>query len=204
VKRILFVCVMVLISTLIITQPASANWYGGNVRTEAYGVSAQIATPNSAPYSIQGGTSSWVSTSNDDDSWVQVGWLHCPAYGYSSATLYIEYRYTGQPSYQWRYGTQAWGTSKNYKLNYVSNAWSFYIDGVAYAAISGIDIPPRRVLAVAEVHDSPTNVLNTWFTSVQWRNSGGTWAYFDQNNKFADSPYTVGGTSNYVYQVYGP
>jgi hypothetical protein len=69
-KRILFICVLVLISSLVITQPALAEWYGGNMRTGAYGVSAQIATPNSAPYSRGGGTSSWVSTPGGDGTYI--------------------------------------------------------------------------------------------------------------------------------------
>jgi hypothetical protein len=53
------------------TQPVLANsWYAGNIRTGAYGVSAYIDTPDSAPYVVGDGISSWVSTSGDNNDWV--------------------------------------------------------------------------------------------------------------------------------------
>jgi hypothetical protein len=207
VRKVLLFTTLILVLLMAMAEPVAASWYAGNTRTSTYGVKANIATPGSAPNPAVGqGTSSWVSTNPyPNPGFVQTGWMHAPNYGYTSATPYGEYKTDGGFYRQYHYGTQAWGTSKNYKLSFGAWGWYVYIDNDLKFVVGGFAYPPITALALSEVHDSQSNVLNTWFSTVQWRNNGGTWANFDQDY-WVDTqyPYTVDKYTYYLYRCYGP
>jgi hypothetical protein len=208
IKRSITICLLVIVFTMVLVQPVLADWRLGNRYPDVYGVKAQISTPGSAPSpSVGGGTSSWVGTAppDYDSGWVQTGWAY--AYNnplYNPATPYTEYRDDYGNYDQDQYSSQSWGTSKNYKLNFTPYGWAYYIDDDLKWIVGGFAYPPITVQAWSEVHDSSTNQLNTWFSSVQYRNSGGTWANFDQSNFTPASPYANYVVSNSMYCTYGP
>lgn len=211
-KRILLCSLLVAVigsvSAVVASSPVAAidRWYAGNNQTSVYGVKADIYTPSSAPYvGNYYGEASYVSTISYSGRWVQTGWILWA--NNSSAEPYVEIG-TGILSDIYYYGTQAWGSYKNYKVQYEAydDSWNAYIDGSFKAGYSGSaipDAPNAQLTACAEIRGSNTTELNTDFNSVSWRNSSGVWNLFDQNNLWAESPYHWQGQV-YHYLVYGP
>lgn len=198
-SRFLKSIVLVTIMGFFFTQVVYASWYAGNIRTNGYGVKASIYAPLSAPYLETSGESNWVSL--PAPNWVQTGWRYY--LGWTAAKPYVEYNYGGTYGIT-HYGTQGWGTAKEYQVRHVSGTtWCAFISGVQ----KGCFMPttaPKTMLAESEVHVSSNNELQTTFVAVQYRNSSGTWVNFDQNNAFANSPYQINRITNYNFVNYGP
>jgi hypothetical protein len=198
---IAILCVMVL--AIILPQIALAQtWYVGNWKPNINGIKATILTPASAPYlGSLNGESSWVSTSPIADQWAQAGWLYWK--GEAGARPYVEHKVNGAYGLE-EYGTQSWGTSKEYKLIGWGTSWATYIDSSwkgSYGPLSN----PQWVEAMAEVHDNSTTVLNTLFGGVSYYASDtGTWHYFDEDYFHADLPYHYTKYANYSWYAYGP
>lgn len=170
------------------TPTLAKNYYGGNNQTSAYGVMANIYTPSSHPYTPYN-QSAWVSTQGFQNaagnySWLQTGWLWSVGNNTASAYPYTEFENEGFAD-QEVYGTQSWGASKNYTVQYYSdvNAWYAAIDGFDKIGVYGSNIsaPPITVYAHSEVTlDSTTQVASS-FWNVKWKDSSGGWNYFNQN-----------------------
>lgn len=191
--------VLAVIITVVTAQTALASWYTGNSRTSAYGIQAAIFTPSSAPYLKESGESSWVSLPSP--YWVQTGWRYYK--GWTAAKPYVEHN-TKENYGLNHYGTQSWGSSKNYMVDHKSgNTWRAYIN---------LDLKeeweptgaPKTVMGYSEVHRSSENELNTSFNLVFWRKSSGEWRQFDQARWREDDPYAVEKTHFYEYRNYGP
>lgn len=194
--------ITVLICLMTVAQPVLAGlWYAGNYQTSAYGVRAFISTPGSAPAVYGAGTSHWVSTPLQYPGWVQTGWQHTSQL--VVAKPYVEVVVSGQPWYREYYGTQAWGISKQYKLDYASGWWYVYIDGSLKFFTSQTAGAPIYVYAQSEIQNDSRCVVDTWFSTVQWKNSLGNWNYFNQNHLAANPPYHASG-SYYVFHTWGP
>jgi hypothetical protein len=201
-KKFIIIFVTILVLSALLTQPVFAGlYYAGNYRTSAYGIYANIATPSSAPAVYGYGTSHWVSTPAQNPGWVQTGWKHVP--GDSTGIPYIECVVDGQPRVYYEYGTQPWGTYRNYYLNYSGGYWYIYIDSSLKYYTNSTASAPIAVQGESEIQDDSRCVVDTWFLGVAYKNSGGSWYYFDQNNKSANSPYSIEG-QNYQYHTYGP
>jgi hypothetical protein len=207
-KRLSTAALLALLVFVMAAQSASATtyWYAGNFRTSAYGVKADISTPSSAPNLGNSPIeASWVST--PPPYWIQTGWAY--GSGYSYAKPFTEYMLSGGVHNWTAHGSQSWGTSKNYKLDYSPDSWSAYIDGTwkVTLAYSAVPNAPIDVQAYSEVQDDSTATMYNLFSSVMWKNSGGSWNYFDQNNNGlippTGNPYNVG--SGYsTYLTWGP
>ncbi|MDO8717003.1 MAG: hypothetical protein Q7J73_09410 [Dehalococcoidales bacterium] len=205
---IMISAVLLLLST---TQYASAAYYAGDAHTNAYGAKANIFTPSSAPYiGCDAGQSNWVGTAAIPDEgiykWIQTGWVY--ASNSSDAHPFVEVLSAGGRTYQ-EYGTQSWGTYKNYKVKNVAaqNDWSAYIDDVLkVASINGVPNGPQEVKATSEVHwtagGTPNTTLSTNFSNVQYMNNSWGWNNFN-GYWYNNSPYTAG-SYYYDFRAYGP
>jgi hypothetical protein len=172
---------------------SEAAWYAGIKKSSTYGGSVTIWTPSSQPYIASGTTSHWISIACCD--WVQAGWLH--VHGESTAKPYVEYK-IGQSYGLTYYGTQSWGTSKIYEVSHTgSETWNAYISGSNKGGFGPISAP-REVQALSEVQGSSQNVIDTLFSSAQYKTSGGQWNMFNQNYIQQDNPYSV----TVIYQYY--
>lgn len=195
------ILVMAVVISIITVQIVQADWYAGNGRTSAYGAKADIYTPSSAPYLEESGESSWVSTPSP--YYIQTGWRYYK--GWPAARPYVEHRLPDDYDLN-EYGTQSWGTSKEYKVSYEDDEdwWIAYIDGEALEMWGPIDAP-TTVFGYSEVHQSSSNELDTDFHGVRWKNSQGQWNLFDQSNMWReDDPYAVEKTQYWYYRCYGP
>jgi hypothetical protein len=201
----------ILFQIIIIAQPVAASWYAGNARFSVYGVKADIHTPESAPSPCTGaGLSNWVSTAPNYDhpGWVQTGWLYIPESPYyiTVATPYVELKTDNGTRSYYEYGTQSWDTYKNYKINW-NGYWEVYIDGNLKLTTGGdYESPPVNVEVYSEVQSSSSNELDTFFDNVSYKNSGGSWTYFDQDHWLDNNdPYTIYDESYYyMYLCIGP
>ena len=75
-KRLLPAIFIILLSIVAGGRITLANWYAGNIHNVGYGAKANIYTPSSPVFLVQGGysgESSWVSTVGSDN-WIQAGW----------------------------------------------------------------------------------------------------------------------------------
>lgn len=181
-------------------RPADASWYAGNKRSSSYGASASIRTTPSQPYLETSGESSWVSKCNCG-GWRQAGWRYYK--GWASARTYDEYNTNGGSYAIRERGNQSWNTYIAYKVDYVATStWAAYIGGTHYGSVGPIDPAPAQVQAMAEVHVSSNNALDSYFSSVKYKNSSSTWVLFDQSLWQQDSPYKCTTTYKYSYRSY--
>jgi hypothetical protein len=205
-KRALLVCFLVLSTLFVLAQPASATtYYAGNERTSAYGVKANIQLPASAPIIYSGLISGWVGTTDyGNESYVDTGWVQ--VYG-SGPRVFAEYMFYGSQTWYW--GSQLnYGDNSAYRAEYSTDGyWKTYCNDQLEGAWSGggLPTPPTQIRGLAEVQtDYPYNQLYTTFTNVQWKDSYGSWNYFDQNNIFSYYPYGIGYYYYYYYICFGP
>jgi len=219
VKKFLIGVLLGVITITAMAIPASAEnrWYAGYRQgSGCYGVKGNISAPSSAPYiGTTSGESSWVSTRSTSGyygGWVQTGW-HYNQFSYqqygSDARTYYEIYYGGG------FGTQVdnqyshtWGTTHNYRVEWDGTYWEAYRDSTFLAEGSGGSItnPPTTLLAMSEIHADPIAELDVHFTSVQWKNSSGTWNNFSRWWDYQDDdPYSVNHTTDpYNFNTYGP
>ncbi len=176
------------------------SWYSGNRRPNAYGVSAYIYTPSSAPYIASVGSYHWVSAPPPD--WVQTGWGYLS--GMSEAKQYREYSIGRAYDLTW-YDAQPWGTTDHYKVEYGGySTWYAYINGVSKGGAGPI-YAPAEVQSLSEVQGSTANTLDTRFSGVSYRPAEtGQYIYFDQANWSQEGPYRVQQDYYYYYRTYGP
>lgn len=208
VPRLRGAVLVLLLSSLLLLAYARvsvANWYTGNHRYDAYGVQANIHMPSTAPNleeSGQNGESNYVSL--PPDNWVQAGWRYYWWYG--GAQRYVEHYVNGNYGID-PYGTQAWGSTVNYKVGAWAGGnvdWLAYIDG-DYKGGWGPISAPQTVQAFSEVHESSQNELNTHFSSVSYKGGDWSWHYFDQWNFYFDrDSYDIHVYRTYDYRTYGP
>ncbi len=179
---------------------SAATWYAGNLRSSAYGVKALIYTPASAVYSPDF-QDHWVSTPSNP-SFVQTGWNYGP--GVSTPRRYVEHLVGGVYGRDW-YGTQAWATGVNYRADCGGNCsvstWYAYINDNNKGGWGPI-LAPQEAQALSEVHENSNIVINTRFSSVYYRNAGGSWIQFNQANWVENAPYKVQKDFLYNYRTY--
>lgn len=188
------------ILVLVFVQSVSASWYTGNRRSDTYGAKANIWAPSSAPYINIGGESNWVSLPSP--GWVQAGWRYYK--GWSSAMRYVEYSTSSGAYGLYHHGTHSWGGIVEYKIDHIgSTTWCAYIAGVNKLCAQ-VRPAPSQVKAYSEVHDSSDNGLDTRFSAVYYRTSGGSWNTFDQGNWREDTPYRVQKDQYYYFRNYRP
>lgn len=185
---------------LIFVQNVSASWYTGNRRTSTYGGKANISTPSQAPYLASSGESNWVSL--PAPYWLQAGWRYYK--GWTAAKRYVEYNLPNGTYNLVYYGTQAWGSVVEYKVDHIGGTtWCVYIAG-SNKNCSQVVSASREIQAYSEVHVNSSNVLNTRFSAVYYKTSAGAWQLFNQANWREDSPYRVQKDQYYYYLNYGP
>lgn len=179
---------------------ASANWYAGNRQSSQYGAKAIIYAPGSAPYTPTW-QDHWVSTAATP-SFVQAGWNYGPSIGY--ARPYVEHLVGGTYGREW-YGSQTWGSGVWYQVDQCyPSTWCGYVAGSNKGGWGPV-YAPVEVQALSEVHDYSTTVIDTWFSTVSYKDSSGYWRYFDQANWVEDYPYKVNKSQYYYYHTYrGP
>jgi hypothetical protein len=209
-KLLLTLLSLIIISLPILSFSSSVaaddieRWYARNARTSCYGVKADISANTYTPgLSVNTGLSSWVSTLNYNNCWVQTGWHY--NYGMNYAYSYTEFR-LGAITIQQDISIHSWSSYKNYKVSYDSPYWKCYINNTLYLYVSGggyLPTPPTTLLASAEIKGSSGITMDSAFSSVQYMNSLGSWNNFDQNNKYAMYPYHITGY-NYNFYTYGP
>lgn len=182
-------------------QNVSANWYAGNGRTSAYGVKANIWAPSSAPYIQESGESNWVSLPSP--YWVQAGWRYYK--GWSAAKRYVEYMTSSGIYGINHYGTHAWGSIIEYRVDWVGGTtWCGRIAGSNKGCYQ-VRSAPITVYAYSEAHVSSQNELNTRFSAVYYMSSTwNVWFLFDQARWQEDAPYHVQKDNTYYYRNYGP
>jgi hypothetical protein len=186
-------------------------WYTGNDRLDAYGVKALISAPSQAPYIENipfSGQSNWVSI--PAPYWIQAGWRYY--LNWSGATPYVEWNMSNPPPGQNAYGIQqydadlqSWGSSREYQVEWVSaTTWCGKVgDFTPICKNLGVS-PPIRVYAHSEVHASPLNELNTFFTGVYFKDSNNSWQLFDQGLWRIQSPYEVDTFYYWQFLNFGP
>ena len=185
---------------VILVQTVSADWYAGNRRSSTYGGKANISAPAQAPSIASGGESNWVSLPGP--YWLQTGWRYYK--GWTTARRYVEYYLPNGVYSLTDHGTQVWGSTVNYQIEHTSGTiWCAIIAGSTYNCSSVVSAP-REIQAFSEVHTSSSNVLNTRFAAVYYKNSSGSWLLFNQANWREDSPYRVQKDQYYYYLNYGP
>jgi hypothetical protein len=194
--------VIIVLSVLFTIDYASANWYAGNRRLNAYGVKANIWTPTNPIYIEEDGQSNWVSLPRP--YWIQSGWRYF--YGWSSPKSYVEFC---SPPCQnpddrqlFDYEDQNWGSIKEYKVDhYQSNTWCASIAGVLKRC-EIITSAPNEMQVLSEIHLNPNNELDTRFSAVYYRTQNGTWFLFDQTNWREDYPYKIQKDQLYYFRTY--
>lgn len=180
-------------------RDASASWYAGNMRTNAYGVRANIWTPSEAPYLETSGQSNWVSLPTPH--WMQAGWRYYQ--GWEDPIRYVEYLDTNGDYDLLEYGTQPWGHIVEYKVdNYnKTTTWCGYVEGVIRVC-KIVRSAPSQVQVYSEVHESPNNELDTRFSAVYYKTSDDVWFLFNQANWREDCPYLVQKDENYYFRTF--
>lgn len=176
--------------------------YGGVLvnSTTNRGISATIKVPSSLPVIYGNNTSVWVSTGLDSNSeWVQAGARYRK--DYTSFEPYTEHYANG--IYQTtNYGTQASGTQKTYKVEYLESdgKWHAYIGGVEKVSSTLSEV--KNLQAQGEVHKRNLQMGPFYFSNVKIKNSSNTW----NNNTVsptAKAPYSVSGSAT-SFTVSGP
>jgi hypothetical protein len=198
--------ILILIPLFSAAQVAYANWYAGNTRSGVYGLWATIYTPSAKPYMVQAdisGQDHWVSLSQPN--WIQTGW-HVSWYQ-GSASSYWEVCTNGCYGLNDRMdvGTQNWGYSKEYLIEYRSDMapdmWCAYVAS-ARVKCDHISTAPVDGQVQSEVKYSPDNEISTTFTEVRYKNAAGQWNYLDQNNYSAELPYGLTAYVDYAFNTF--
>ena len=202
-KRIFLLFLLVLSGLILVTQPVLADpWFVGNERTDAYGAKANIQVPYSHTL-YSGLIATWVGTTNSgNNSWAETGWAII--YG-DDPHYFAEYMFYGSQTLYWG-GQLSEGDNSSYRTEYVDGGWRTYYNDQLEGAWSGggLPTPPTQMRAWAEVQGSSSNQLWAIFSNTSWKDSYGSWNYFDQNNLRQDSPYVTAYSTYYYYICYGP
>ena len=184
--------------------------YAGNIQA-GYGAMANINAPSGGvvlPNVADSGTSSWVSTQGP--TWMQSGWRF--DLGDTQPRNYWEYcSYTGGAcNYQsspTNYGRFAWGETHNFIVEYDSRygtlAWCAYIDSAQVMCTPYIQSVPINMQTMTEIHNSGLTPINTLFTYVSIKMSGGYYvgqdlAAFER----MDFPYLAERTGAQSFRTY--
>lgn len=207
-RKLRFIGLVIAVLFILPAQKVSANWYAGNQRSNAFGAWAFVRTPAAAPFRVNlnfSGQYNWVSLSTPN--WIQAGW----AYVYPYHNIPMQYVETcindcNDPPgrYYEEFGTQPWGTTVDYIIEYVSgttNVWCAYVSQVLKKC-QGIRAAPTNVLAQSEILVSPFNQLDTLFDPVYYASAPGVYQVFDQNAFSADFPYRVEVSTNWHFRTF--
>jgi hypothetical protein len=204
-KRVLLLSLLVLSTLIVFAQTAMATdfYLSGNYRTSAYGAKANVQLPSAEPILYDGLIAAWVGTTNfGNESWAETGWNKI--YG-EAPWSFAEYVFYGDRTlYTGSYLN--YGDNSAYRIEYSTDGyWKTYINDQYMGAWSGggLPTPPTQMQGTAEVQGSSSNQLWAIFSNVQWKNSSGTWNYFDQNHLFSLPPYYVAYSTYYYYLCYG-
>ena len=209
-KWLLSVILVILCAIVFGNRITLANWYAGNIHNTGYGARANIYTPSSPVFLVQGGQSgesSWVSTVGstggpDEDNWIQTGWHY---YWYDDKpSSYVESVASGEHII-YDISSHEWGTEKEYLVYYEHNTiyqWCALIDGQPAHCRTLVHAPPVQLQFLSEVHNYPQNEIDTMFTNVSFQDSNGSWHLLYQNSWLEYFPYGVYKYHPYRYQTY--
>lgn len=197
---------LMLLSTFLTSGTASASWYVGNTRNNAYGAWAYITTPSTAPSLVSGsGSGEYNHVTTYGPNWIQTGWGFF--YGQSAAFKYVEScinqcNQSGDYYMNDQIGTQGWGTTVDYLIEWqYGTHWCAYVGGVQKHC-RDVRSAPTTAIAESEVQYSSDNGLDTTFNPVRYKQSNGVWTTFDGNNFWADSPYHYQAYSSSSWRAY--
>lgn len=186
-----------------ITPTIQDTWYTGNSQTSSYAIKANISTPNQAPALVESGESSWVSLSYP--YWIQTGWRYYGGIEYFWPVKYVEINPPAGYITPYQYGYQFWGNTVEYEIYWLSGTvWCAKINGDTKNCHDIARNVPNQLFGWSEVHVSPQNELDTYFSNVHYMDAGGQWHLFDQFHWREDSPYVVDKIQLYEYRNYLP
>ena len=190
--------------TITPTPTVQDRWYTGNSQQSVYGVKADISAPSQKPYFVnlnESGESSYVTLAYT--YWIQTGWHYYE--GWIWPWSYVEGKNPVDGYYIDDRSIHNWGQTKEYKITWSGGTiWCAWIDGVNELCYGTQNTAPATVNAHSEVHVSPQNGLDTYFSNVYYMDSNNQWLLFNQARWREDSPYSVDKIQNSEYRNFGP
>jgi len=179
---------------------AGRTW--GDPAGNAYGVRADLTTPESQPTMYSGFISGWVSTSTVNGMWAQTGWDYVKGAGTPSS--YVEGYHTGGVYYGYYVGQpmSAWNFTRAYEVRWNAAMWRFdlYIVGTYrdYSVVTGG--APLGVQCESESYDSRNKLNTPNFRTVQHADSLLTYWPFDSRGAWVEESTYYVPSKTYYYQ----
>lgn len=182
----------------------AASYYVGTIKSSSQkGISAYI-TPKKFPNVSGSGESCWVSnvyTNTNGTYWVQAGLRYYDNSDYDGLKTYVEVKLPSGGYNIVEYGYHVLDYAGQYKVEYQSDGkWHAYLGPYDKGSFS-LGVSSAPVEACAEAHSTTIELGPFAFSSVQYKNTSGTWKYMDET-PFAESPFHVDVTNNYTYTAY--
>jgi len=108
-----------------------------------------------------------------------------------AAKSYIEYLDLDGEYGVPEFGNHLWNTVIEYRIEHdFGEWWCASIEGGAEIC-RHVHLAPWTVMASAEVHESPMNELDTFFSDIYYQSSSGNWYRFNQHLWLEEFPYSI-------------